>query len=240
MEFKYKRCLLKISGEALGGVSIYDPQRMQNIVKQIITLSQEGIEIAVVVGGGNIWRGVNAKIAGLDKVNADYMGMLATVMNALALEAEFKNQNFDKVIIQSSIEMNKICEPYYFKKCLSRLSKGYVVILAAGTGYPYFTTDTAAALRAAEIKADVLLMAKNGVDGVYSADPKIDNTATHYKFLTYEDITQKQLRVMDLTAITMSMEANLKIIVFDINKPDNIVKALQENTKITIISSSNK
>lgn len=236
IKHKYKRCLLKISGESLGAENIYHAQKMQNIVKQIIFLAEEGIEIALVVGGGNIWRGTNAKMAGLDKVNADYMGMLATVMNALALEAEFKNQNFNKVIIQSSIEMNKICEPYYFKKCMSSLAKGYIVILAAGTGYPYFTTDTAAALRAAEIKADVLLMAKNGVDGVYSEDPKINANAEHYDFLTYQDITRKQLRVMDLTAITMSMEANLKIIVFDINKENNIINSLNDTAKVTVIS----
>lgn len=181
---------------------------------------------------------MNAPLKEIDKVNSDYMGMLATIMNALALEAEFKHQGHDKVIIQSSIEVNKICEPYYFKRCVSRLQKGYVVILAAGTGNPYFTTDSAATLRAAEIKADIILMAKNGVDGVYSADPKIDPKAVHYDYLTYEEINRKQLRVMDLTAITMSMEAKLKIIVFNINKSNNIINALEGKAKVTIIENS--
>lgn len=172
----------------------------------------------------------------IDKVSSDYMGMLATAMNALALEAEFKNQNFDKVVIQSAIDMNKVCEPYYFKKCISRIENGFVVILAAGTGNPYFTTDTAAAIRAAEIKADVILMAKNGVDGVYDGDPVTNKNAKKYEYLSYDELINKKLAVMDLTAATLCQEADLKVVVFDINKPNNIIAAANNSVSCTIIS----
>lgn len=233
---KYERCLLKISGEALGGNGIYNKINIRNIVNQVITLSKQKIQIAIVVGGGNIWRGVTGREMEIDKVSSDYMGMLATAMNALALEAEFKNQNFDKVVIQSAIDMNKVCEPYYFKKCISRIKNGFVVILAAGTGNPYFTTDTAAAIRAAEIKADVILMAKNGVDGVYDGDPVTNKNAKKYEYLSYDELINKKLAVMDLTAATLCQEADLKVVVFDINKPNNIINAANNNASCTIIS----
>lgn len=240
---KYKRCLLKISGEALGGQGIYDIDKIKNIVSQVIELTKNKVEIGIVVGGGNIWRGTIGKELGIEKVNSDYMGMLATVMNALALEAEFKNQNFSNVVIQSAIDMNKICEPYYFKKSISRIKNGFVVILAAGTGNPYFTTDTAAAIRAAEIKADVILMAKNGVNGVYDDDPndpKISHTVKKYDYISYEELTQKKLKIMDLTAATLCMEADLKVMVFDINEKNNIVKAANNEAVCTIISTKGK
>lgn len=233
---KYERCLLKISGEALGGNGIYNKINIKNIVNQVITLSKQKIQIAIVVGGGNIWRGITGREMEIDKVSSDYMGMLATAMNALALEAEFKNQNFDKVVIQSAIDMNKVCEPYYFKKCISRIENGFVVILAAGTGNPYFTTDTAAAIRAAEIKADVILMAKNGVDGVYDGDPVTNKNAKKYEYLSYDELINKKLAVMDLTAATLCQEANLKVVVFDINKPNNIIAAANNSVSCTIIS----
>lgn len=237
--FKYKRILLKISGEALGSTDeLYSNEKIDKITKQIKTLIDSKVQVALVVGGGNIWRGAQeGQKVGLDRTNADYMGMLATVMNSLVLESKFKELGLN-VIVQSALEVNKVAEPYYYKKAISRLDKGYVVILAGGTGYPYFTTDTTAALRAAEIKADVILMAKNGVDGVYDADPQVNKNATRFDALSYQDITNKNLKVMDLTASTMSMEANLEIIVFDINTPDNIIKAVQGTAVATKISAN--
>lgn len=240
-KFKYKRILLKISGEALGSVDeLYDNAKIDQICQQIKTLIDNKIQVALVIGGGNIWRGAKeGQKVGLDRTNADYMGMLATVMNALVLESKFRELGLN-VIVQSALEVNKVAEPYYYKKAISRLEKGYVVIFAGGTGYPYFTTDTTAALRAAEIKADVVLMAKNGVDGVYDQDPTVNKDAVRFSALNYQDITNKNLKVMDLTASTMSMEVNLEIVVFDINTPDNIIKAAQGTAVATIISSNKK
>lgn len=236
--FKYKRILLKISGEALGQTAeLYSNEKIDKISQQIKTLIDNKVQVALVVGGGNIWRGAKeGQKVGLNRTNADYMGMLATVMNALVLESKFKALGLN-VIVQSALEVNKVAEPYYYKKAISRLEKGYVVIFAGGTGYPYFTTDTTAALRAAEISADVILMAKNGVDGVYDQDPQVNKNAQRFSSLNYQDITNKNLKVMDLTASTMSMEADLEIIVFDINTPDNIIKAVQGTAVATIISS---
>lgn len=235
--FKYKRILLKISGEALGtDNNLYSNKKIDKICQQIKILIDNKVQVALVVGGGNIWRGAKqGQKVGLDCINADYMGMLATIMNALVLESKFKELDLN-VIVQSALEINKVAEPYYYKKAISRLEKGYVVILAGGTGYPYFTTDTTSALRAAEIKADVILMAKNGVDGVYDQDPLINKDAIRFANLNYQDITSKNLKVMDLTASTMSMEANLEIIVFDINSEDNIIKAVQGTAVSTIIN----
>ncbi len=240
-KFKYKRILLKISGEALGlKDDLYNNQKIDKVCQQIKTLINNQVEVALVIGGGNIWRGgKQGSAVGLDRINADYMGMLATIMNALVLESKLKTLGLN-VIVQSALEVNKVAEPYYYKKAISRLEKGYVVIFAGGTGYPYFTTDTTAALRAAEVKADVILMAKNGVDGVYDQDPLVHKNATRFSSLSYQDITNKNLKVMDLTASTMSMEANLDILVFDINKPDNIIKAAQGKAVSTIISNKKK
>lgn len=236
--FKYKIILLKISGEALGGNAseLYNNKNIDNICQQIQTLVKSKVQVGVVVGGGNIWRGAKqGESVGLKRINADYMGMLATIMNALVIESKLKALNI-KVIVQSSLEINQVAEPFYYKKAISRFEKGYVCIFAGGTGSPYFTTDTAAALRATEIDADILLMAKNGVDGVYDKDPTVNKHAVRYDHLTYEDITNKQLKVMDLTAATMCMEANLKIMVFDINGQNNIIKAVQNKAIATIIS----
>lgn len=239
-QFKYKRVLLKISGEALGSKeNLYSNVKVDDIAKQIKFLIDNKVEVALVIGGGNIWRGAKqGQSVGLDRINADYMGMLATIMNALVLESKLKSLGLN-VIVQSALEVNKVAEPYYYKKAISRLEKGYVVIFAGGTGYPYFTTDTNAALRAAEISADVILMAKNGVDGVYNQDPMIHKDAYRFDYLNYQDITNKNLKVMDLTASTMSMESNIDILVFDINKPNNIIKAVQGTAVSTIISNKN-
>jgi len=239
-KFNYKRVLLKISGEALGSIDeLYSNKKIDNICHQIKTLITNKIEVGLVIGGGNIFRGSKqGESIGLKRINADYMGMLATIMNALVIESKLKALNL-KVIVQSSLEINQVAEPFLYKKAISRFEKGYVCIFAGGTGSPYFTTDTAAALRATEIDADILLMAKNGVDGVYDKDPSIAKDAVRFSHLTYQDITNKQLKVMDLTASTMCMEANLKIMVFDINVPNNIVKAVQDQAVATIISEKN-
>ncbi|MDQ7983099.1 MAG: UMP kinase [Spiroplasma sp.] len=236
-KFKYKRILLKLSGEALGTKdNLYSNTSIDKVCQQIKILINHQVQVALVIGGGNIWRGAKqGQAVGLDRINADYMGMLATIMNALVLESKLKTLGLN-VIVQSALEVNKVAEPYYYKKAISALAKGSVVIFAGGTGYPYFTTDTTAALRAAEIKADIILMAKNGVDGVYDQDPLIHKNAKRFNALTYQDITNRNLKVMDLTASTMSMEANLEILVFDINKPDNIIKAAQGKAVATIIS----
>lgn len=237
-QFKYKRILLKISGEALGDGTneLYNNKNIDNVCQQIQTLVKAKVEVGLVIGGGNIWRGAKqGEKIGLKRINADYMGMLATIMNALVIESKLKALNV-KVIVQTSLEINQVAEPFYYKKAISSFEKGYVCIFAGGTGSPYFTTDTAAALRATEIDADVLLMAKNGVDGVYDKDPIINKNAIRYSHLSYQDITNKQLKVMDLTASTMCMEANLEIIVFNINGENNIIKAVQNKAIATIIS----
>ncbi|WP_342252267.1 UMP kinase [Spiroplasma endosymbiont of Amphibalanus improvisus] len=233
---KYKRCLLKLSGESLGGVEkgqLYSFERLNDVVKQIIKLKEEGMELGIVVGGGNIWRGVFADKIHMDKINADYMGMMATVMNALALESVFKKNNYNKVIITSAIEINKIGEPFYHKKVIKRLEEGYIVIMAAGTGFSHFTTDTAAILRAIEVKADIVFMAKNGVDGVYSDDPKTNPKATKYDEVLLNELIKKQLLVMDQTASTLAMDGKIDILVFDVTEKDNIYKAAHGTAKVT-------
>lgn len=240
-QFKYQRVLLKISGEALGGAGseLYNNKSIDNICQQIQTLITANIQVGIVVGGGNIWRGAKlGESIGLKRINADYMGMLATIMNALVIESKLKALGV-KVLVQSSLEINQLAERFYYKKAISSFEKGYVCIFAGGTGSPYFTTDTAAVLRAIEIDANVLLMAKNGVDGVYNKDPVTNKDAIRYEHLTYQDITNKQLKVMDLTASTMCMEANLKTLVFDINIKNNIIKAVQNRAIATIITNDN-
>ena len=241
-QFKYQRVWLKISGEALGGTGseLYNNKSIDNICQQIQTLTTAKIQVGIVVGGGNIWRGAKlGESIGLKRINADYMGMLATIMNALVIESKLKALGV-KVLVQSSLEINQVAERFYYKKAISSFEKGYVCIFAGGTGSPYFTTDTAAVLRAIEIDANVLLMAKNGVDGVYNKDPLTNKDAIRYEHLTYQDITNKQLKVMDLTASTMCMEANLKTLVFDINIKDNIIKAVQNIAIATTITNDNK
>lgn len=222
----YKRVLLKLSGEALSnGKGNFDPKILASLALQLKEVHELGIDLAVVVGGGNFIRGKLADSLGIERVQADYMGMLATVMNALAIQSSLEQIDVP-TRVQTAIEMSKIAEPFILRRAIRHLEKGRVVIFGAGTGSPYFSTDTTAALRASEIKADVILMAKNGVDGVYSADPKLDPLAIKYEFLTYMDLIQKGLAVMDTTATSMCMDNDIDLVVFNMNKEGNIKKAV--------------
>jgi uridylate kinase len=223
---KYRRVLLKLSGEALMGDNKYGihPPTLNRIASELKELIDAGVQLAVVIGGGNIFRGVAGATEGMDRSAADYMGMLATVINAMALQdALEKQQVFTR--LQSAIKMEQIAEPYIRRRAVRHLEKGRVVIFAAGTGNPYFTTDTAASLRAMEINAEVILKATK-VDGVYSADPKKDANARRYKTLTYMDVLQQNLNVMDSTAISLCMDNKLPIVVFDLTARGNIHKAI--------------
>ncbi len=224
---KYNRVVLKLSGEALAGEQGYgiDPEVIQSIASQIKEIVELGVEVAVVVGGGNIWRGMAGSAKGMDRATADYMGMLATVMNSLALQDSLENINVQSRV-QTSIEMRQVAEPYIRRKAIRHLEKKRVVIFAAGTGNPYFSTDTTAALRAAEIEAEVILMAKNKVDGVYSADPSIDASAKKYTTISYLDVLKEGLAVMDSTASSLCMDNNIPLIVFSIMDEGNIKKAV--------------
>src|SRR5690606_12256139 len=232
----FKRIVLKLSGEALSGEVGYgiDPTVIQSIAKQVKDVVELDVEVAVVVGGGNIWRGKVGSEMGMDRANADYMGMLATVMNSLALQDSLENMGIP-TRVQTSIEMRQVAEPYIRRKAIRHLEKKRVVIFAAGTGNPYFSTDTTAALRAAEIEADVILMAKNNVDGVYTADPKLDKTATKYDQLSYLDILNEGLGVMDSTASSLCMDNNIPLLVFSISEEGNIEKAVTGENIGTII-----
>lgn len=219
----YKRVVLKLSGEALAGPNGFgiDPATMKVIAKEIKEVHELGVEIAIICGGGNIWRGKTGEEMGMERAQADYMGMLATVMNALGLQDVLENIGVP-TRVQTSIEMRQIAEPYIRRRAERHLEKGRVVIFAAGTGNPYFSTDTTAALRAAEIEADVILMAKNGVDGVYTADPKVDKAATKFTELTHLDVISKGLQVMDSTASSLSMDNDIPVVVFNLNETGNI------------------
>ena len=232
----YKRVLLKLSGEALSGSEKnFDPKILHGLAEEIKEAQALGGEIAIVVGGGNFIRGKTVTEIGIDRVQGDYMGMLATIINALAIQSSLEGTGVD-TRVQTSIEMEKVAEPFIQRRAVRHLEKGRVVIFGGGTGSPYFSTDTTAALRASEIKADVILMAKNGVDGVYSADPKKDPTATKYEHLTYMDLLNKGLQVMDSTATSMCMDNHMKLIVFNMNERGNIVKAMKGEKIGTIIS----
>lgn len=222
----YKRVLLKLSGEALMGEKGYgiDPFTVNYMAEEIKKAYQLGVEIAVIIGGGNIWRGSEAQAQGIERATADYMGMLATVINALALQNALEKQKVD-TRVQSAIEMRELAEPYIRRKAIRHLEKNRVVIFAAGTGNPYFTTDTAAALRAIEIGADIILKGTK-VDGIYSSDPVKDSKAKKFDMLTYMDVIRNSLKVMDSTAITLCMDNNLPIIVFNIRKSDNLKKII--------------
>lgn len=224
-EAKYKRILLKLSGEALAGEKKtgIDANVLGRICDEIKKVKELGVEIAVVVGGGNFWRGKNG--AEMERTTSDYMGMLATVMNGLALQDALEARGM-YTRVQTAIEMRQIAEPYIKRKALKHLERGRIVIFSCGTGNPYFTTDTTAALRAAEIEADVILVAKT-IDAVYSADPKLDPKAIKYDKITYLDILNKNLKVMDSTATSLCRDNNIPLIVFGIDKPDNILKAVQ-------------
>jgi uridylate kinase len=230
--------LLKLSGEALMGDEPYgiDPQVVATIARQVRRVCQLGVEVAIVVGGGNIWRGISAAATGMDRASADYAGMLATVLNALALQDALERLGVH-TRVQTAIEMHQVAEPYIRRRAIRHMEKGRVVILAAGTGNPYFTTDTAAALRAVEIGAQVLLMAKNGVDGVYSADPRQDPTAERFEHITYLEALQRNLRVMDASALSLCMDNDLPIIVFNFQEPGNIERAVLGEPIGTVVSS---
>ncbi|AEH48557.1 MULTISPECIES: UMP kinase [Parageobacillus] len=233
---KYKRIVLKLSGEALAGEQGFgiNPAIIQSIAKQIKEVAELGVEIAIVVGGGNIWRGKTGSEMGMDRATADYMGMLATVMNSLALQDSLEHLGVE-TRVQTSIEMRQVAEPYIRRRAIRHLEKKRVVIFAAGTGNPYFSTDTTAALRAAEIEADVILMAKNNVDGVYSADPKIDENAVKYDELSYLDVIKQGLGVMDSTASSLCMDNDIPLIVFSIMEEGNIKRAVLGENIGTIV-----
>ncbi len=232
-EAKYKRVLLKLSGEALAGdkKTGVDPVVVGAICDQIKKVKEMGVEVAIVVGGGNFWRGKYG--TEMEKTTSDYMGMLATIMNSLALQDALEARGmFTRV--QTSIEMRQIAEPYIKRKALKHFERGRIVIFGGGTGNPFFTTDTAAALRAAEIEADVILVAKT-IDGVYSADPKVDLSAVKYDKITYLDILNKDLKVMDSTAISLCRDNKIPLLVFGISNPENIVKAVSGENIGTIV-----
>lgn len=237
---KYKRCILKISGESLAGNSGFglDNPTIAVIAAEVAAVSKLGVEVAVVVGGGNIWRGLKGANAGMDRATADYMGMLATTINALAL-ADAIEQSGVSCRVQSAIEMRQIAEPYIRQRAIRHLDKGRVVIFAAGSGNPYFSTDTAAALRAAEIHADVILMAKK-VDGVYDDDPRLNPDAKRFSRLSYFDILNKELHVMDSTAASLCKDNGIPIVVFNITEPGNMLKAVQGEDIGTIVGGEDK
>ena len=225
-EKKFNRVVLKLSGEALAGKKGYgiDPVVVDDIAGQIQEVLESGLDVAVVNGGGNIWRGLSGSSKGMDRATADYMGMLATIINSLALQDALENRGV-ATRVQTAIEMRQIAEPYIRRRAIRHLEKGRVVIFAAGTGNPYFSTDTTAALRAAEIEADAILMAKKGVDGVYDSDPAKNPDAKKYDKLDYIEVIQKNLGVMDSTAISLCMDNKIPIVVFNIDTKGNILQA---------------
>lgn len=236
MDRHFERIVLKLSGEALAGNQGYgiDPITVDGIAGDIAAVTKQGIQVAIVVGGGNIWRGLSGSAKGMDRVSADYMGMLATVMNSLALQDALEKRGI-ATRVQTAINMQQVAEPYIRRRAIRHMEKGRVVIFSAGTGNPYFSTDTTAALRAAEIEADAILMAKKFVDGVYDSDPKINADAKKFDRLTYLDVIQKELGVMDATATTLCMTNDIPILVFSIDIPGNIIAAASGKEVGTIV-----
>ena len=235
----YKRILLKLSGEALETAdNAFNPVLLKDLADVLKKLTSQGVQIGIVVGGGNIIRGKFASQLGLPRVKADNMGMLATVINALALQGAFEANGL-KAYVQTAVEINKVADIANADIAIEHLNNGEVVIFGGGTGNPYFSTDSAAALRASEIGADVILMAKNGVDGVYSADPKKDASAVKYDFLTYQEMLDKKLGVMDLTAASMCEENNIETIVFNMNDLDNIIRVVNGEKVGTVVKGGN-
>ncbi|WP_306641109.1 UMP kinase [Sanyastnella coralliicola] len=232
---KYKRVLLKLSGEALMGEKQFgiDNDRLKQYAYEIKAIVDAGVETAIVIGGGNIFRGVQAEKGGIERTQGDYMGMLATMINAMALQAALEHIEVD-TRLQSAIEMKQIAEPFIRRKAIRHLEKGRVVIFGAGTGNPFFTTDSAASLRAIEIDADVILKGTR-VDGIYTADPEKDPSATRYSKITFDEVFQKGLKVMDMTAFTLCNENKLPIIVFDMNKPGNLLRVMEGEEVGTIV-----
>ncbi|MGE0201244.1 MAG: UMP kinase [Candidatus Melainabacteria bacterium] len=234
---QYRRILLKLSGEALMGDQGFGikPEVIDMVAEEVIEARNMGVDIAIVVGGGNIFRGISSSSKlGMDRAAADYVGMLATIMNGLILQGVLKKKNVD-VRVMSAIGMDRVAEPYIRLRATRHLEKGRIVIFAGGTGNPYFSTDTTSALRAAEIGADVIMMAKNGVDGVYDKDPKQHDDAVKYDNLTCDDVLVKNLRVMDQTAVSLCKETKLPIIVFDFNRPSAIRKIIEGEHIGTVI-----
>lgn len=233
---KYKRILLKLSGEALMGDQNHgiDPNRLTQYAKEIKSVKEKGVEIAIVIGGGNIFRGVDGEKSGIDRVQGDYMGMLATVINAMALQSSLEKHDM-YTRLMSGLKMEQVCEPFIRRRAIRHLEKGRIVIFGAGIGNPYFTTDSTASLRAVEIEADVVLKGTR-VDGVYTADPEKDKTATRYKNVSFQEVYEKGLNVMDMTAFTLCQENNLPIIVFDMNKPGNLNSIVEGQDIGTLIN----
>jgi len=233
---KYNRILLKLSGESLMGGKQYgiDPARLEQYTHEIKNVVEMGIEVAIVIGGGNIFRGVQAEASGIDRVQGDYMGMLATVINAMALQSALEKAGL-YTRLMSGIKMEQVCEPFIKRRAVRHLEKGRVVIFGAGIGNPYFTTDSTASLRAIEISADVVLKGTR-VDGVYTADPEKDHTATKYDSLSFQEAYEKGLNIMDMTAFTLCQENNLPIIVFDMNKTGNLVDIMNGGLNGTMIN----
>lgn len=228
----YKRILLKLSGEALMGANSFgiDQSKLQQYAMEIKSIVEDGIEVAVVIGGGNIYRGVQAENGGIDRVQGDYMGMLATVINGLALQSTLEENNV-YTRLQTAIKMEQIAEPYIRRKAVRHLEKGRVVIFSAGTGNPYFTTDTAASLRAIEIEADAILKGTR-VDGIYDCDPEKNAGAIKYNKVTFAEVYEKGLNIMDLTAFTLCNENKLPIVVFDINQPGNLKRVVNQEENV--------
>ena len=233
---RYKRILLKLSGEALMGDQQYgiDPARLDAYAGEIKEVSDLGIEVAIVIGGGNIFRGVSGASEGMDRVQGDHMGMLATVINGLALQSALENKGVD-TRLQSAIKINEVAEPFIRRRAMRHLEKGRVVIFGGGTGNPYFTTDSAAVLRAIEIEADVILKGTR-VDGIYTSDPEKDKSATKFDKISFEDVLRKGLKVMDTTAFTLSQENELPIVVFDMNKQGNLMRIVSGENIGTVVN----
>jgi uridylate kinase len=233
----FKRILLKLSGEALMGTLDYgtDPDRVAAVARQVSAVRDQGVEVAIVVGAGNIFRGMTGVAEGMDRSTADYMGMLATVLNALPLQDALERTGTD-TRVQSALGISEVAEPYIRRRAMRHLEKGRVVIFAAGTGNPFFTTDTAAALRAAEIHAEIILMAKNGVEGVYSADPAIDPTAQFIPRITHMEAIERRLRVMDSTALALCMENGMPLNVFNMDDETNIARIISGARVGTLVS----
>lgn len=233
---KYKRILLKLSGEALMGDQQYgiDPRRLQLYVEEIALVKETGVELAIVIGGGNIYRGMQAGTLGIERAQGDYMGMFATLINSMALQSALENKGI-YTRLMSAIRVDQVCEPYIRRRAIRHLEKGRVVIFGAGTGNPYFTTDSAASLRAIEIEADVVLKGTR-VDGIYTADPEKDPTATKYDRISFSEVINKKLNVMDMTAFTLCEENRLPIIVFDMNKPGNLQRLVIGDNVGTLVS----
>ena len=233
---QYKRILLKLSGEMLAGTHKFgiDPKFTHNLCKKIKNVHSLGIEIGIVIGGGNIFRGISASAKGMDRVAGDYLGMMATIMNSVALQSELEKMSCDTRVM-SALSITQLAEPYIRRKATRHLEKGRIVIMAGGTGNPYFTTDTAAVLRAVEISSDIIIKGTK-VDGIYSKDPTLYDDAIKYNSLNYKEVLDQELRVMDLTAITLCKENKLPLVVFDINEKDSLVNLINGQNVGTVVS----